>query len=168
MAEIDQVDESGVGKNRRRISRRSARVASIMDIVADIVDEDEDGAVEDTEVEATVETANQNVVAVAIEDVVMHKQVCSNCTGQNSKAARRIRHSLKLYQKLLTICYFGRGRVTTSIPWPFFRDISLLGWEIILEKLGVVVILCVCSSFLFLFFTTCTTRISDTNEKIEK
>jgi hypothetical protein len=93
-AEIDQVDESGVGKNRRRISRRSARVASIMDIVADIVDEDEDGAVEDTEVEATVETANQNVVAVAIEDVVMHKQVCSNCTGQTSKAARRIRHSL--------------------------------------------------------------------------
>jgi hypothetical protein len=82
VAEIDQVDESGVGKNRRRISRRSARAASIMDIVADIVDEDEDGAVEDTEVEATVETANQNVVVVAIEDVVMHKQVCSNCTGQ--------------------------------------------------------------------------------------
>jgi len=27
---------------------------------------------------------------------------------------------LKLYQKLLTICYFGRGRVKTSIPWPFF------------------------------------------------
>ena len=93
-AEIDQVDESGVGKNRRRISRHSARAASIMDIVADIVDEDEDGVVEDTEVEATVETANQNVVVVAIEDVVMHKQVCNNCTGQTSKAARRIRHSL--------------------------------------------------------------------------
>lgn len=28
-----------------------------------------------------------------------------------------------------------------------------------------VAILCVCSSFFFLFFTTCTTRISDTNEK---
>jgi hypothetical protein len=83
---IDQVDESGAVKNRRRTSRHSARAASITDIVADTVDEDEDGAVEDTEVEATVEMANQNVVVVAIEDVVMHKQVCSNCTGQTPEA----------------------------------------------------------------------------------
>jgi hypothetical protein len=149
-AEIDQVDESGVGKNRRRISRRSAKAASIMDIVAGIVDEDEDGAVEDTEVEATVETANQNVVVVAIEDVVMHKQVCSNCTGQTSKAARRIRHSLhciKSFSRFAISVGAGQNQHTLAL----FRDISLLGWEIILEKLGVVAILCV--KLFFSFFS---------------
>ncbi len=80
----DQVDENGVVKNRRRISRPLVRAALIMDIVVDIVVEDV--AVEDTEDEATVEMANQDVGEVAIEDVVMPKQQCSNCIFADSKS----------------------------------------------------------------------------------
>lgn len=121
---IDQVDESGVVKNRRKTSKHSARAASIMDIVADTVDEEEDGAVGVTEVEATVEMANQNVVVVAIEDAVMHKQVCSNCTGQTSKATGRIRLSLTLYQNLFTILLFRLVQGKNSIPCPSTGHLS--------------------------------------------
>jgi hypothetical protein len=124
VAEIDQVDESGVVKNRRRTSRHSARAVSTTDIVADIVDEDVDVAVADTEVEATVEMANPNVVVVAIEDVVMDKQVCNNCTGQTSKATGRIRLSLTLYQHLFTILLSRLVRVKNSIPCPSTGHLS--------------------------------------------
>jgi len=80
----DQVDENGVVKNRRRTLRHLARVALIMDIVVDIVDED--AAVEDTEAVATAEMANQGVAVVAIEDVATHKQQSSNCIFADPKS----------------------------------------------------------------------------------
>jgi hypothetical protein len=104
VAETDQVDENGVVKSKRRTLRHSVRAASIMDIVVDIVDVDEDVAVEDTEVEATAEMANQNVDVVAIEDVEIHKQLCSNCIFADSKATGRIGLSLrctKSYSRLV-------------------------------------------------------------------
>jgi hypothetical protein len=148
VAETDQVDENGVVKSKRRTLRRSVRAASIMDIVVDIVDMDEDVAVEDTEVGATAEMANQNADVVAIEDVETHKQLCSSCIFADSKATGRIGLSLR--------CTKSYSRFAISVDTgqnlahlPLFREF-LPSWEII-RKPGRGGFLRVCSSLFFLF-----------------
>jgi hypothetical protein len=149
VAETDQGDENGVVKSKRRTLRHSVRAASIMDIAVDIVDVDEDGAVEDTEVEATAEMANQNADVVAIEDVETHKQLCSNCIFADSKATGRIRLSLRCTKS------YSRFAISVDAGQKFGSPSSFLGVSAQLGdksgKLDVVAILCVCSSFFFLF-----------------
>ena len=105
VVETDQVGENGAVKNRRRTWKHSARAVLIMDIAADIVDEDV--AVGDTEAVATAEMANQAVDVADIEDVATHKQQCSNCIFAHLKSYWTYWAFLTLYQKL-SICFFGR------------------------------------------------------------
>jgi predicted amino acid-binding ACT domain protein len=162
----DQVAENGVARNRRRISRLSARAALTMDIVVDIVDED--AAVEDTEDEATVEMANQDVDVVDIEGVVTHKRQCSNCIFADPKTTGRIglRLSLRCIKSFLRFA-ISVDTVQNGHIFVFFGQYPLLSWEIILENRSVA-ISCLCISLFSFFFATCTTRITDTNEKNEK
>jgi hypothetical protein len=95
-----------------------------MDIVEDIVDED--AAVEDTEGEATAEMANQDADVADIEAEATHKQLCSNCIWQTQRHWTN-RAFLSLYQKLSTICYFGRcGSKTVYLP--LIRKFSPFNW----------------------------------------
>jgi predicted amino acid-binding ACT domain protein len=160
----DQVAENGVARNRRRISRLSARAALTMDIVVDIVDED--AAVEDTEDEATVEMANQDVDVVDIEGVVTHKRQCSNCIFADPKTTGRIGLSLRCIKSFLRFA-ISVDTVQNGHIFVFFGQYPLLSWEIILENRSVA-ISCLCISLFSFFFATCTTRITDTNEKNEK
>jgi hypothetical protein len=161
----DQVAENGVARNRRRISRLSARAALTMDIVVDIVDED--AAVEDTEdEEATVEMANQDVDVVDIEGVVTHKRQCSNCIFADPKTTGRIGLSLRCIKSFLRFA-ISVDTVQNGHIFVFFGQYPLLSWEIILENRSVA-ISCLCISLFSFFFATCTTRITDTNEKNEK
>lgn len=125
------MDENGVVKSRRRISRHSVKAASIMDIVVDTVDED---AAEDTGVEATVEMANQDVDAAAIEVVATHKQQCNKCLFTDPKsywANLGFPYAVpKAFYDLLF--QFHAGQKTACLI--FFEEFSLLNWEIVPEN----------------------------------
>lgn len=115
VVETDQVDENGVVKSRRRTSKHSVRAASIMGIVVDTVAED--AAVEDTEAEAIAEMANQDEDVVDIEDVATHRQQCSNCIMQASKATGRIELSLRCTKSFLRFAISGDAdQKTTCLP----------------------------------------------------
>jgi len=119
-----------------------------MDTVVDTADED--AAVEDIEVEAIVEMANQDVDVAAIEDVATHKQQCSNCLFADPKSYWTNLGFPSLYQKLSTLCYFGFMRVKNKHTFIHFGEFSLLTWEIISENWTWFHFLCACLFFLFL------------------
>jgi len=114
VAAPDQVDGNGAARNRRRISRHSVKAALTMDTVVDTADED--AAVEDIEVEAIVEMANQDVDVAAIEDVATHKQHCSNCLLQTPKATGRIWAFLRCTKSFLRFAISVSCGSKISIP----------------------------------------------------